>query len=98
MVRTGHPIDPENVHDWQCRVKNRDHGASFGLTTFLKYHPFPRRRESVPSTAHFQCHAEWVPAFAGTTESGSVCVLQMTPVPTIERVLTSTSMNAEQGG
>jgi len=37
---------------------------------------FPRKRESTPTTAHFQRFAEWVPAFAGMTRSR-----QMTPIP-----------------
>jgi hypothetical protein len=47
----------------------------FGMGIHSSRQSFPRKRESSPTTAHFERFAEWIPAFAGMT------ALQMTPAP-----------------
>ena|SRR5208337_556954 len=39
----------------------------FGMGPLSKRRSFPRKRESSPSTPHFQRFAEWIPALAGMT-------------------------------
>jgi len=47
--------------------------VSIGIGNHPNRRSFPRKRESILPTAHFQTFAEWIPAFAGMT------ALQMTP-------------------
>ena len=53
----------------------------FGMGIYSSRRSFPRKRESSPTTAHFQRFAEWILASAGMTgASAGMTALQMTPL------------------